>query len=261
MGKVLYHRIYIANKIIHLMETEALEGLGLTKNEAIVYLTLLDLSKSHIGQISEKTRMHRRTIYDCLERLKDRGLVSFVMEGQTRFFTAVNPQKLMDIAKEKEARVEDVLPNLLKMAQKSKTRTEVSVHKGKEGLKNIMQDIIKSGTKTWYSLTSSGKGIEILPFYVPQFHEKRVKAGISLKIIFSKNKLAIRRAKELGELKLTEVKFIDTEYIIPTSVWIYDNKVAFMLWESETAILIENKETTNTFSSYFKVLWKSGKLK
>ncbi len=259
MGKVLYHRIYIANKIIHLMETEALEGLGLTKNEAAVYLTLLDLGKSHISQISEKTRMHRRTIYDCLERLKDRGLVSFVMEGQTRFFTAVNPQKLMDIAKEKEARIEDVLPNLLEMAQKSKTKTEVSVHKGKEGLKNIMQDIIKSKTKDWYSLTSSGKGIEILPFYVPQFHEKRIKAGIVLKIMFGKSNQAKKRAKELKKLKSTEVKYVDTKYVIPISLWIYNNKVAFMLWESETAILIENKETADTFKDYFKVLWGYGK--
>lgn len=241
------------------METEALEGLGLTRNEAIVYITLLDLGKVHIGQIAERTRMHRRTIYDCLERLQDRGLVSFVIEGKTRFFTAVNPQKLKEIAEEKEAKIENVLPILFELVKKSKAKTEVTVHKGREGLKNIMEDIIKIKPKIWFSLTSAGKGIKTLPFYLPQFHEKRIKSKIELKIIFGKNEQAVKRAKELKRLRHTKVKFIDTDYIIPISLWIYNNKIAFMLWESETGILIENKETADTFRNYFKVLWRIAK--
>lgn len=260
MGKVLYHNFYILCKVIESMETEALEELGLTRNEAIVYLTLLDLGKVHIGQITEKTRMHRRTIYDCLERLKDRGLVSFVIEGKTRFFSAISPQKLKDIVKEKEAKIESILPELFEIAQKLKSKTEVSVHKGKEGLKNIMEDIVKSKPKEWLSLTSAAKASKILPFYLPQFHEKRIKEKIILKIVFGRNKDAIKRADELKKTKLTEVKFIDTEYVMPISFWIYGNKIAFMLWDSETGILIESKETSDAFKKYFEILWKSARL-
>jgi sugar-specific transcriptional regulator TrmB len=241
------------------METEALEGLGLTRNEAIVYLTLLDLGKAHIGEIAEKTRMHRRTIYDCLERLEDRGLVSFIMEGKTRFFIAINPQKLKEIIKEKEAKIKNILPKLFDMAKKSKLKTEVSVHKGKEGLKNIMEDVIKTKPKEWYSLTSSGKVKEVLPYYEKQFHKKRTKEKIILKIIFGRNEKAIERAKELKKVKATEVKFVDTEYVVPISIWVYSTKVAFMLWDSETGILIENAETADTFKRYFDILWKIAK--
>ncbi|MDD5192682.1 MAG: helix-turn-helix domain-containing protein [Candidatus Nanoarchaeia archaeon] len=243
------------------METEALEELGLTRNEAIVYITLLDFGKAHIGQISERTRMHRRTIYDCLERLEDRGLASFIIEGKTRFFIAINPRKLKEIIKEKEAKIEDIFPKLLEIANKSKIRTEVSVHKGKEGLKNIMEDVVKSKPKEWLSLTSAAKASVVLPFYLPQFHDKRIKEKIKLKIVFGKNKEAIKRANELKRTKLTEVKFIDTEYVIPISMWIYGNKLAFMLWDSETGILIENKETSDTFKKYFEILWKTAKPK
>ena len=139
------------------METEALEGLGLTRNEAIVYITLLDLGKAHIGQITEKTRMHRRTVYDCLERLEDRGLISFIIEGNTRYFIASNPNKLKEILEEKEAKIENILPRLFEIIKSSKVKTEVTVHKGKEGLKNIMGEVIKTRPKELYSLTSSGK--------------------------------------------------------------------------------------------------------
>ncbi len=238
------------------METEALEGLGLTRNESLVYLTLLELGKSHIGQIAEKTRFHRRTIYDCLERLMDRGLVSFVMEGKIRFFIAVSPQKLKDIIKEKEQKLEDILPKLFEISKKSKIKTEVVVNKGKEGLKNVIDDVIKTKPKVFYSLTSAGKATEVIPYYIHHFHKKRVQEKIKLDIIFAKNEQAIKRAKELKKLKYTEVRFVNTEYVIPISLWIYNNKVAFLLWDSETGILIENKETSDTFKNYFNLLWK-----
>jgi sugar-specific transcriptional regulator TrmB len=241
------------------MDTDALEELGLTRNEAIIYITLLDTGKANIGQITEKTRMHRRTIYDCLERLQDRGLASHVVEKKIRFFSAVNPQKLREIVKEKEVKVENILPSLLKIANSSKSATEVTVHKSKEGLKSVMQDLLRTKPKAWYSLTSGGKGTEVLPFYIPQFHEKRIQEKIFLKLISDKNPSAIKRSKELKKLRMTEVRLLDTKYFVPISLWVYSSKTAFMLWESEIGILIENKETAETFRNYFEFLWRKAK--
>ena len=58
---------------------------------------------------------------------------------------------------------------------------------------------------------------------------------------------------------LTGGKFLDTRYVMPLSLWIYGNKVAFMLWNSEAGILIENDETARTFSKYFEILWEISK--
>jgi sugar-specific transcriptional regulator TrmB len=217
---------------------------------------LLDIGRAHIGGITEKTRMHRRTVYDCLERLKDRGLVTFIVEGKTRFFTAVNPNKLLSILQEKEANIKEILPKLFELAGKLKQKIEVSVHAGKEGLKNIMEDIIRTSPQTWYSLTSASKGLETLPFYIPHFHDRRIAKHIVLQIIVGKSRPAIKRGEQLKKLKLTNVKSIDTKYVIPISIWIYNNKTAFMLWESRIGILIESEETANTFRNYFEVLWK-----
>ncbi|MBM3234582.1 hypothetical protein FJZ19_05830 [Candidatus Pacearchaeota archaeon] len=238
------------------METKALEGLGLTRNESLVYITLLEIGKSHIGQISEKTKMHRRTIYDCLERLQDRGLVSFVIEGNIRFFIAINPSKLKDIADEKQEKIIQILPKLLSIAKKSKEKTEVNVYSGKEGLKNVMEDLVKSKPKLWLSLTSAAKAREAFPVYLDQFHDKRVKEKIFLRIVFANNKGIMKRAKELKKTKLTEVRFTNFEYVMPISIWIYNDKVSFLLWDSETGIIIQSKETFDSFRHYFELIWK-----
>jgi len=158
------------------MELATLERLGLTSNEAKIYLTLLEIGRSAINGIAEKTGLHRRTIYDCLQRLEEKGLVSFVVEGKKRFFNAVDPHRFLDYLKEKEDKIKEdetavnnILPKLLAIAAKSKDKTEITVHKGKEGLKTIFEDLLRTG-KEWNSLISTGMALKVLPYYVPKFH-------------------------------------------------------------------------------------------
>ena len=62
------------------MEIETLKQFGLTTNEAIVYQTLLGLGPSLAGQISKKTGLHRRTVYDTTERLIKKGIIGYIQK-------------------------------------------------------------------------------------------------------------------------------------------------------------------------------------
>lgn len=53
--------------------------LGLTTNEATVYDCLLGLGITTAGKIIKKTHLHRNIVYDNLEKLIKKGLVSFVI--------------------------------------------------------------------------------------------------------------------------------------------------------------------------------------
>jgi len=48
---------------------------------------------------------------------------------------------------------------------------------------------------------------------------------------------------------------------MPTSIEIYKNKVCVMILtpKNPLAIIIENKETADSFRKYFNLLWKSAK--
>lgn len=247
------------------MKEEVLEELGLTTNESKIYLTLLELGKSPINAIAQKTGLHRRTIYDCLMRLEEKGLISYILEGKTRFFNAVSPQKLMDFLKEKEAlikqreeKIKNILPELLAVFHRTKEEIKITVHKGKNGLKTIFEDLLRT-KKEWDSLISSGMALKVLPFYVDNFHKRRQKAKISYKVIFYGSKVAELRAEEHARMKYTEVKCFPESQFIPISTWIYGNKVVLMIWEAELGILIESRKVTESFRKHFEVLWSIAK--
>ena len=55
-----------------------LKQIGLTENEIQVYLTLLKIGSSGVSTIAEHSGLYRPYVYDTLERLQEKGLVSFI---------------------------------------------------------------------------------------------------------------------------------------------------------------------------------------
>lgn len=248
------------------MEIKPLEKIGLTSNESLAYKTLLELGKSNINGIADKIGLHRRTIYDCLIRLEEKGLVGHIIEEKTRIFYPINPKRLLLFLEEKKEKIdeekkeiEQILPNLIDLFKQKTTKTNVVVYKGKEGLKSVMTDVIETKPREWLSITSTAKVKEVLPVFEKHFHKKRVSKRIPLRIIFGKNKPAIERGKELSKLKFTEVKYIKEGSVIPISIWIYANKTSFLLWDSKIGIIIEDEDTSESFRNHFNILWKIAK--
>ena len=62
------------------MKEIVLQKLGIAGNEAKIYLILLRSGVSSAGDITKKSGIHRSNVYDALERLKEKGLINFVMK-------------------------------------------------------------------------------------------------------------------------------------------------------------------------------------
>ena len=76
------------------MDSSALGKLGFNQSEAKIYLALLDIGEAQAGQISKKTQINRTTVYDSIERLIGKGLVTFVIQANKKAFQAVSPDKI-----------------------------------------------------------------------------------------------------------------------------------------------------------------------
>ncbi|MBU1270375.1 MAG: helix-turn-helix domain-containing protein [Nanoarchaeota archaeon] len=83
-------------------EIDILEDLGLSEAEAKVYLALLETGSTLAGPIIKKTGLHRGTTYQILQRLIEKGLVSYVIKAGKRYFEATDPNRFLAILKEKE---------------------------------------------------------------------------------------------------------------------------------------------------------------
>ncbi len=141
------------------MYIELLQEIGLSPNEAKIYEALLYRGESGVAEISTKANIHRRNVYDALQRLTHKGLVFVVFQKGENRYSAVNPDKLMELLKEKERSLETMLPNLHALYDDEPAEEAAFIYKGIEGYKNYMRDLVRVGQDTlflgakglWYS--------------------------------------------------------------------------------------------------------------
>jgi HTH-type transcriptional regulator, sugar sensing transcriptional regulator len=243
------------------MDSQILMGVGLTPKEADVYLALVELGATSATNIIQKTGLHRAVVYDLLGRLIEKGLVGHVIKGRKKVFEATNPSRLLEILKEKEERVMTILPKLMELSN-FKEHLDVKIYKGKEGIKNVFEDIIRDRPKEWLSLGSAGETYQLFPAFLDEFHKNRIKAKIIARGLISRKPIAKERAKKLTKMTLTEIRFLPKSFLTPTVINIYGEKVTLYSVTKEKIpfiILLENKQIALSFKEYFEWLWKLAK--
>ncbi len=233
------------------MDKEILKETGLQEGEITVYLALLKLKDSTATQITQYTGLHRSHIYDLIEKLREKGLVSFVIKNNVKYFRASSPTRILDYIKEKEVKIEKILPELISLSKEKEEEIRVEIYKGKEGIKTILNDLLKKGED--YILFGHLKFEEILPIYIEQF----VRLADKKKI---KERAILEKGIKIIQTKRHEYKHISKEYLFPNANIVYGNKVAIVIWQKPYyVLLIENKDLAQSYKTHFNLLWKIAK--
>ena len=82
-----------------------LKIIGLSDNEIVMYVALLELGKGTVSQISRKAFLNRTTGYDVLDRLVSKNLISISGKEPKQEYVAESPDNVGKlIAKELERR-------------------------------------------------------------------------------------------------------------------------------------------------------------
>jgi len=239
------------------MQEDFLLELGFSKNESKVYLALLKSGLSTVNEISSATGIHRTNIYDCVERLIEKGLANYIHKDGKKYYQSSNPNKFKDILKEKEEKFSKLLPKMLAIRSINIDKELAEVHRGMKAVKLILKNFLKKKQPIFvYGIPKKSR--EILGDFIDIYHKLRIKKKITIKHIHDGQ--GIKRAKALNKLPYTQAKYITELKYSPVSTNICGDEVVFILWEDTPyTIQIKNKEIANSHKNYFNLLWKIGK--
>ena len=246
------------------MMHQALQRIGLTDGEIKAYLALIEIGSSTTWKVTKRSGISGSKVYEVLDRLMKKGLVSMVVRNNVRHFEATPPERILDYIQEKENELKDektaiikIMPELL-LRSRSTPKSEVKVFMGFDGLKTANEDIIRSLKKgeEWLSmgLTSQPKSWEI---HFNKRQAERAKKGIKTKhLINEKYKSLVKARKSLPH---TEFRCLPKSFEMPTSTEIYKDKVAILILSEENpmAIVIESRPVAESFRKYFFALWEN----
>jgi HTH-type transcriptional regulator, sugar sensing transcriptional regulator len=237
---------------------EVLESLGLTKIEVKLYKKLLFDGPSTAGILSSKTGVHRRNTYDALERLISKGLVSYIVENNTKKYSPNDPEIVLNRIKNREKQWLDLIPELEKQMSLWEDRKETLFFRGIDGIKNIFLDQIKVGKEILVEATNIDVS-ETVKYFFPKYQLLRKENKIKTRMLFDTSFKNKKLTSILAGLPLSKVKFLKDFNNTKVSHYIYGDNLAIITWgEVPFAILVREKSVADVYRQKFELLWKLG---
>ena len=265
-----------------------LQNIGLNDKEARIYLACLELGPTNIQNIAEKANIKRSTVYEILESLKEKSLMHVTTKGKRKQYLASEPENLLATIKEKEKAARErviadfgktqvlrgpygpyitngkILPQLQSIHNVRGAKPKIRFYEGKEGLRDIYMEALKSSTNTadWISPMKSvleTVGTDWMEHYV----ELKVKKNYWIRSIHVAD-LVIDSYKYQDpttfKKTLRDVRFSPKGINIPNALGIYDNKVAILSSRKEGfGFIIESEDYAQSMKELYSLLWDKSK--
>ena len=231
--------------------------IGLSTNEAKTYLALLDLGKSPATEIAKKSKIYRSNVYEAIEKLIEKGLVETLEINNVKNYFASNPRNLYQLLKEKEKKLNEIIPELELSNQMSKETRETSVIEGINGFMSELYNLLVYNEEILIYGVSK-EATNILKTKIIHFHNERINKKIKSKIIYNSGLKS--ESENLNKKEYSEAKQIPKELNSNITTIVCGGKVLIMNWDRNySCIKMRNEGIAESYKKYFEVLWEKGK--
>lgn len=239
------------------MNTKILEDIGLSSAEIKVYLALLELGTSTAGPTIERTGLQSSVVHMTLNRLIEKGFVSFVRQGQRRYYQASNPKHISEYLEEKKERFEELLPQLLQKQSMAKEKPEVVTFRGIKGVRELLYELLEAGGKEHHTFGSTRESLMMGEAWWVHYHRKRAQKGITAKLMFNKSLRYWRAEKKYPK---AEVRYTKAGFEPLTETIIRNDKIGIIIWtEKPIGILVHNKTAADSYDRFFELMWNAAR--
>ena len=242
---------------------ETLSEIGLSEEEARVYMAALSVGTNPASTIARSCDIKRETCNYTLKKLLAKGLVSTIFRGWATYYTAEPPEKLLTIAESRLIALTKTVPLLNQMInQKNNTQARLKMYQGTSGIETVMEDVLKSPgealayTNLWAMLILFGEK-------VTTFRQKRKHAHVSSRTISTYSPEAKTYVSGGSLFEGEQILFVNNqEFIFGSDVLIYGEKVAIISLEPHESygFIVESGSFARTQRAIFDLAWIGGNM-
>lgn len=237
---------------------DELATLGINGRQAKVYIALLQLGPTTAIEVAKTTKLHHPTVYDVLENLKERRLVSENNSSGKRIFVAEDPEHLRENEESRQRALDSLLPSLKELYQGSGAKPKIRFYEGVEGILTVHEQLLAVKSKEYFYFGSVQEMFKTSgEKFLKEYYTRRIKLGIRSYAIRVRNKESAVDYMQPGEHNLRQVRYLPrpiSEDI--AGLYLYDDKIAVMsaLRENYTMI-IESRELFVLLKTIWQCVW------
>lgn len=235
---------------------QKLTKIGLHEREAKLYLALLELGESGVYPLSKKAEIQRTYVYDILDALAKRGLVTrFEKEGK-KTYRAEPPETIERMLQQRLTDFSAILPELLSIYNIAPNKPKVRFYEGKEGALAMYDEMM---AEPWYD--NIGEPDAFLAAMGPDFATdlgRRIAANkIRTRELFTRPQHPLLHNTEYNA-SLQEIRYLAEGVHITTDLCISETKAYFISFDKDIhTVVIEGSGIVRTLQTMFDLLWQN----
>ncbi|MFA5106189.1 MAG: helix-turn-helix domain-containing protein [Candidatus Micrarchaeia archaeon] len=236
--------------------------LGFSSGEDKVYSAILNSDHATLQRIHEQTGFERRNVYDIINKLIGKGLVSYFTENGHKVYRVTSPKNILSVLEDEERRIAEKKnllkiqeQQLLRLYESSKPDFDVRIYRGREGLRSLFNEMLEHRDVhfiggNWGMVKYLGKE------WVDRWMAKRVSRKITMHDIITASAKFFAQYPQPKEFY--EFRVLPPEMGSPNVICMFGNRVVNIFWgENLFAFQIENPEIAKSYFDYFAYLWKT----
>jgi sugar-specific transcriptional regulator TrmB len=245
---------------------EVLKSLGLTNSQIRVYKALTELGSAPAAVIAQRAKVYRTNLYDILEQLRKKGLVTSNVHNKTLFFSITEPRNLLTLMEEQKASLRKTEADLhecvksLKRAPVILNRKNIVVYQDREGLQYFYEQLVDMAQSHDEVLVigSSATIFDAFNYYILNLSKRIREINVRGRMIA--NKEIIRNAimqRTMGLVKM-KLRSLPKGYVSPAAIFIFKDTVGFCnFMENPFVIMVDDKNFAHSYKKHFNDLWKT----
>lgn len=241
---------------------ENLKRIGFTDGEARVYSAMLKKGSSTVGPLVKESGVAYSKIYEVIERLMKRGLVTFIKKEKIKHFQVTNPENLNSYLQKKQEDLDGQKQTLTKVIKDIRMISlesiqEAEVFTGLKGLTSAYELMLadaKKGEDFLFFLPFSNEHSKTIEDFYSRVGPRFRDSGVTLKGISNESH---RDSKIIKQQQWSRMRFVG--YPLPSTVDIFKDRILFISWNNPAAFLIQSQELADQFRKYFYTVWAEAK--
>jgi sugar-specific transcriptional regulator TrmB len=199
--------------------TDLLLGLGLTLNQAKIYLAIIKLQKTTVGQVANFSKVRREDVYRILPSLEKMGLIERLLGKPTEIRATRVSDALSLLVAEEKGKFDEKLVGMKNIVQKLSLKEWKQQPLGDESIYILIaekaailakiSELIKNSTKEIALIAAKGWIIPVLARFSAE-SKGAIKMGAKIRLIFEEenpDSLLKEKVKKLIGIPSVQIRF------------------------------------------------------
>lgn len=240
--------------------SSALEKIGLSEKEALVYIALVTLQSATAYTIAQHCDVKKPTVYVILEDLRKKGLVLVVPHAKKMLFAPRSLDEYLEEQREHIRAAERIIPSLAELSQGE--RAHVYFFNGLSGMRDALAhkfDDMRG--KTFCSFYGNLKGAsEELKNLYASWDKKAYAADVHFRLIMSQAEkdLYYKETMSLAQKYPDQLSIHLVPHVVfPPNISVEIGADFIRITDAIqlTATIIDDLSTSTTFRQIFEIVW------